>query len=199
MYWRLRRRGYSNVFTSNLTPMLAPIPVIAEPVAAQVRKIAQLAGQPVTVIAHSMGGLVMRQALATDPGLPVTKLITVLLSLVASSALYAQSPTAVRDQVFGETDAVKKQAEELNAKLLAPESYAEGMKVYLEAVDTMEKGKDVYFTPADRIGQLTMRNLDIVDTRDKLRVYGETGLLGDSAKTGGVPLLGPAAGRKGKR
>src|SRR5688572_2376354 len=64
---------------------------------------------------------------------------------------------------------------------------------------TMEKGKDVYFTPADRIGQLTMRNLDIVDTRDKLRVYGETGLLGDAAKSGGVPLLGPAAGRKGKR
>ena len=71
------------------------------------------------------------------------KYLTVLLSLIASSALYAQSPTAVRDQVFGETDAVKKQAEELNAKILAPESYAAGMKVYLEAVDTMEKGKDL--------------------------------------------------------
>jgi argininosuccinate synthase len=45
----------------------------------------------------------------------------------------------------------------------------------------------VFFTPGDRIGQLTMRNLDIQDTRDKLRVYGEAGLLGD----GGVPLLGP--------
>ncbi|HEY5636226.1 MAG TPA: argininosuccinate synthase [Burkholderiales bacterium] len=54
---------------------------------------------------------------------------------------------------------------------------------------TMEKGEDVYFTPADRIGQLTMRNLDIVDTRDKLRVYGEAGLLGDGG-VGGVPLLG---------
>jgi argininosuccinate synthase len=54
---------------------------------------------------------------------------------------------------------------------------------------TMEKGEEVFFTPADRIGQLTMRNLDIVDTRDKLRVYGEAGLLGDSAK-GAVPLLG---------
>ena len=51
---------------------------------------------------------------------------------------------------------------------------------------TMEKGEEVFFTPGDRIGQLTMRNLDIVDTRDKLRVYGEAGLLGD----GGVPLLG---------
>jgi argininosuccinate synthase len=52
---------------------------------------------------------------------------------------------------------------------------------------TMEKG-EVYFTPGDRIGQLTMRNLDIMDTRDKLRVYGEAGLLGDST-AGEVPLL----------
>ncbi|HET9469842.1 MAG TPA: hypothetical protein VFO24_01980, partial [Usitatibacter sp.] len=51
---------------------------------------------------------------------------------------------------------------------------------------TMEKG-EAFFTPADRIGQLTMRNLDIVDTRDKLRIYSETGLLGSG---GGVPLLG---------
>src|SRR6187402_2689520 len=50
---------------------------------------------------------------------------------------------------------------------------------------TMEKGEEVFFTPQDRIGQLTMRNLDIVDTRDKLRVYGEAGLLGKD----GVPLL----------
>jgi argininosuccinate synthase len=51
---------------------------------------------------------------------------------------------------------------------------------------TMEKGEEVFFTPADRVGQLTMRNLDIADTRDKLRVYTETGLLGKD----GVPLLG---------
>jgi argininosuccinate synthase len=55
---------------------------------------------------------------------------------------------------------------------------------------TMEKG-EAFFTPADRIGQLTMRNLDIADTRDKLRVYGEAGLLGEGG-AGGVPLLGPA-------
>jgi len=59
---------------------------------------------------------------------------------------------------------------------------------------TMEKG-EAYFTPADRIGQLTMRNLDIADTRDKLRVYGEAGLLGDGTKDG-VPLLG---GKKPKK
>src|SRR5258707_9834782 len=50
---------------------------------------------------------------------------------------------------------------------------------------TMEKG-EAFFTPADRIGQLTMRNLDISDTREKLRIYSETGLLG---ARGGVPLL----------
>ncbi|HMM85216.1 argininosuccinate synthase [Azohydromonas sp.] len=41
---------------------------------------------------------------------------------------------------------------------------------------TMEKGESM-FTPADRIGQLTMRNLDIVDTRDKLAIYARSGLL----------------------
>jgi argininosuccinate synthase len=41
---------------------------------------------------------------------------------------------------------------------------------------TMEKGEP-FFTPQDRIGQLTMRNLDIADTRDKLSVYAKTGLL----------------------
>ena len=63
---------------------------------------------------------------------------------------------------------------------------------------TMEKGKDVFFTPGDRIGQLTLRNLDIADTRDKLRVYGDAGLLGDST-AGGVPLLGTGGGKKSKR
>lgn len=42
---------------------------------------------------------------------------------------------------------------------------------------SMEKVEDAPFTPADRIGQLTMRNLDIVDTRAKLGIYSETGLI----------------------
>ena len=33
------------------------------------------------------------------------------------------------------------------------------------------------FSPADRIGQLTMRNLDIADTRAKLGIYASSGLL----------------------
>jgi argininosuccinate synthase len=41
---------------------------------------------------------------------------------------------------------------------------------------TMEKGASM-FTPQDRIGQLTMRNLDIVDTRDKLFTYVKAGVL----------------------
>jgi argininosuccinate synthase len=42
---------------------------------------------------------------------------------------------------------------------------------------SMEKVEDAPFSPADRIGQLTMRNLDIRDTRDKLSIYTRTGLL----------------------
>src|SRR5687768_16036019 len=42
---------------------------------------------------------------------------------------------------------------------------------------TMEKGEEVFFTPQDRIGQLTMRNLDITDTRAKLGIYNRAGLL----------------------
>jgi len=53
---------------------------------------------------------------------------------------------------------------------------------------TMEKG-DAAFSPADRIGQLTMRNLDIADTRVKLGVYAQVGLLGDG--DGGLPRLTP--------
>jgi len=49
---------------------------------------------------------------------------------------------------------------------------------------SMEKVEGA-FTPLDRIGQLTMRNLDIVDTREKLGVYSRTGLL----DSGGLPKL----------
>ena len=53
---------------------------------------------------------------------------------------------------------------------------------------SMEKVEDAAFTPADRIGQLTMRNLDIADTRDKLGVYSRSGLLGKNSE-GSIPLL----------
>jgi argininosuccinate synthase len=58
---------------------------------------------------------------------------------------------------------------------------------------TMEKGESM-FTPLDRIGQLTMRNLDIVDTRDKLMTYVRAGLLAPWSGTAlpHVPEIGPA-------
>lgn len=42
---------------------------------------------------------------------------------------------------------------------------------------SMEKVENAAFTPLDRIGQLTMRNLDIADTRTKLGIYSQTGLV----------------------
>ncbi len=42
---------------------------------------------------------------------------------------------------------------------------------------SMEKVENAPFSPADRIGQLTMRNLDITDTRSKLGIYTQAGLL----------------------
>jgi argininosuccinate synthase len=41
---------------------------------------------------------------------------------------------------------------------------------------SMEKTESA-FSPRDRIGQLTMRNLDIADTREKLLTYAESGLI----------------------
>jgi argininosuccinate synthase len=60
---------------------------------------------------------------------------------------------------------------------------------------TMEKGESS-FSPADRIGQLTMRNLDIVDTRAKLGIYAQTGLLSLGA---GADLLSLTNDQHGKK
>ena len=48
---------------------------------------------------------------------------------------------------------------------------------YTEERLSMERVEDSAFGPLDRIGQLTMRNLDITDTRDKLDVYRKIGTL----------------------
>jgi argininosuccinate synthase len=52
---------------------------------------------------------------------------------------------------------------------------------------SMERVEDAAFGPLDRIGQLTMRNLDIADTRAKLDVYRQVGTLG----AGGLTELEP--------
>jgi argininosuccinate synthase len=62
---------------------------------------------------------------------------------------------------------------------------------------TMEKGAST-FTPRDRIGQLTMRNLDISDTRDKLLTYTNLGLLPEGADAE-LPRLLQGGDGKGKK
>ncbi len=60
---------------------------------------------------------------------------------------------------------------------------------------TMEKGASS-FSPQDRIGQLTMRNLDIADTREKLMIYAKTGLIAPS-ESSPLPQLSDAKRREG--
>ena len=63
---------------------------------------------------------------------------------------------------------------------------------------TMEKG-DSMFTAVDRIGQLTMRNLDIVDTRAKLGIYAKQGLLAGGAGSMAPMLTGGKADEKSSK
>ena len=51
---------------------------------------------------------------------------------------------------------------------------------------------DSAFGPLDRIGQLTMRNLDIADSRQKLETYRESGVLGPAGEMG-LPSLEPGS------
>ena len=51
---------------------------------------------------------------------------------------------------------------------------------------SMERVEDPAFGPLDRIGQLTMRLLDIEDSRDKLALYGRLGLTGGDETLGAL-------------
>ena len=65
---------------------------------------------------------------------------------------------------------------------------------------SMERVTDAAFGPTDRIGQLTMRNLDIADTREKLEIYARQGQLGGAhaqlvgelaqGRAGAIPSIG---------
>jgi argininosuccinate synthase len=59
---------------------------------------------------------------------------------------------------------------------------------------SMEKTESI-FSPRDRIGQLTMRNLDITDTRDKLLTYAKAGLL-TLSKGSDMPKLNSGADKE---
>ena len=63
---------------------------------------------------------------------------------------------------------------------------------------SMERTESAAFGPADRIGQLTMRNLDIADTRDKLELYAKQPLNEGQVLVENGILLGslPAGGRE---
>jgi len=56
---------------------------------------------------------------------------------------------------------------------------------------SMERVQDQAFGPLDRIGQLTMRNLDIEDSRKKLDVYRAAGTLGAGTVGENLNLLDP--------
>jgi argininosuccinate synthase len=57
---------------------------------------------------------------------------------------------------------------------------------------SMERTEDAAFGPLDRIGQLTMRNLDITDTRQKLELYAGQGQLRGHAELVGSIQPGQA-------
>ncbi|WP_257478056.1 argininosuccinate synthase [Acidipropionibacterium jensenii] len=66
---------------------------------------------------------------------------------------------------------------------------------------SMEKVEGAAFGPVDRIGQLTMRNLDIADTREKLELYSKQGQLSTHAdlvgklETGGAKAISSNTGK----
>lgn len=60
---------------------------------------------------------------------------------------------------------------------------------------SMERTEDAAFGPTDRIGQLTMRNLDIADTRSKLELYTKQGQLG----AGEFRLVAEIEGEQGRK
>ena len=58
---------------------------------------------------------------------------------------------------------------------------------------SMERTEDSAFGPVDRIGQLTMRNLDIADSRAKLEQYARVGMVGGSPHPRLIGALQPAS------
>jgi len=59
---------------------------------------------------------------------------------------------------------------------------------------SMERTEDAAFGPVDRIGQLTMRNLDIADTRSKLELYAAQGQLAGGHTAALIGELEPGGG-----
>jgi len=78
VYWRLRRRGYRNVYPVNMWPPLGSIETTGQRLAETIRAISAMAGgRELCCVAHSMGGVVLRWCVQNDPALPVQKLVTI--------------------------------------------------------------------------------------------------------------------------
>ncbi|WJW74964.1 alpha/beta fold hydrolase [Thiohalobacter sp. IOR34] len=68
--WRLRRAGF--------LPRLFSYPSVRRPVAVNARRLiaeVRALGEPLGIVAHSLGGLVALRALHDEPGLPVQRLV----------------------------------------------------------------------------------------------------------------------------
>ena len=104
----------------------------------------------------------------------MTHRIALLLGLsLISGIASAQSQADIRNQFFAEIDAIKTEADAVNAKMLAPEVYAQGLELYVDAGETLAEGKNLdkvredlteatgYFTEAlekAKLAQLTFAN-----------------------------------------
>lgn len=71
----------------------------------------------------------------------LVKWLSLSLLLVLTSVAHAQNP--LRDTFFREADAAKAAAEAENAELLAPRSWGRGMKEYQDAVEALERGRNI--------------------------------------------------------
>ncbi len=73
----------------------------------------------------------------------IKRLGLLTLSLAFSGVVFAQSGQAVRDQLFGPTDALKRSADAVQREGARAAGVREAMKLYKEAGDTLAKGKDI--------------------------------------------------------
>lgn len=78
LYWRLRRMGYRNLYALNLRPLIGALSGQAEGLVRLLRMVASGAqNQPLYLIGHSQGGLLLRWvAGGSGHGLNIAKIIT---------------------------------------------------------------------------------------------------------------------------
>ncbi len=102
-YWlmkaRLRRDGWSHLYTLTFSPPWASIPVLSQQVKARIDKILDKTGaKKVDIIAHSMGGLVSRYYIKKLMGdKKVSRLITLTSPLAGTYAAYLWLGSCARD------------------------------------------------------------------------------------------------------